>query len=125
MDFQAVLAKASRAGQAAAPNGGEVSEWDEFLEWLARELAAAPCVPSFAANSAANDFKPMLRAKLVPLLEAGQAMRQNIGAYAVALNAKPFKQADTMSAIGGCVNGLEAWDAALKADKPLPGREQE
>ena len=63
-----------------------------------------------------DELLVVLRARLLALLEAGQAMRCGIGKYAVALNAQPFVQAgNTMKAVGDCVDGLQAWDKALGA----------
>lgn len=93
-----------------------MSEWDGFLEALAQEIAQAVLMdaPESLDDDGTEPANRILRAKLLPLLEAGQAMRMNIGAYAVALNASPFKQEDTSRAIRGCIDGLQAWDTALK-----------
>jgi len=83
---------------------------EEKLERVARELATTS--GRFFQEIYENDLA-VLRRELLPLLLAGQAMRQGIGAYAVALNTVPFKQEYTCAAIRDCVDSLRAWDAAL------------
>ena len=90
------------------------SEWDGFLEGLALTYFNDHMHDN-SVELTIEGLVAVLQAKLLPLLEAGEAMRQNIGAYVVALNASPFKQEDTSRAIRGCVDGLQAWDAAREA----------
>jgi hypothetical protein len=53
-----------------------VSEWDLLLEGLARGLEGGIGDNHSSGHYYADKFEAVLRAKLLPLLEAGQAMRE-------------------------------------------------